>query len=146
MKNKINYTINNKPLDYLDKVTSDILGLITPTDVTGYKYLITFLEKSTREIQGELLKTKDEAYNAFLRYKSIIENNNGQIRIKRFKSDQGGKFINKRFKSLFESSRINYETSLTYTKEPNSLIERLNYTIFSKVRSILYFTKLLKYF
>ena len=77
MKNKINYTINNKPLDYLDKVISDILGLIILTNVTGYKYLITFLEKSTREIQGELFKTKDEVYNTFLRYKSIIENNNG---------------------------------------------------------------------
>jgi hypothetical protein len=146
LKNKINHHINNKPLDYLDKVTSDILGPITPLDLSGYKYLITFLEKSTREIQGELLKTKDEAYNAFIRYKNKVENNNYNIRIKRFKTDKGGEYLNNKFKTLCEKDGIIHEVTPAFTKEPNGLIERPNYTIFSKVRALLLFANLPKYF
>jgi hypothetical protein len=65
--NKINKkSINeNKSYKKLEKVFSDIGGLITPNTFKGYKYFITFLDKSTRYLTAYLIKYKLEALAIF---------------------------------------------------------------------------------
>ena len=88
-----------------------------------------------------MLRNKDEALEAFEDYKSKAENKYNK-RIKEFFTDNGGEYINKRFKILAAKYGIEHHTTPPYTKEPNGLIERLNLTIINKVRSLLYTAKL----
>ncbi len=133
--NKINHQTNNTKLEYLDKVSSDLCGPITPKTYDGYKYFVTFLDKATRYLEVQLLRTKDEAYNAFYEYKQKAENNKENKRIRIYATDNGGEFINGRFKRLLLSSGIEHQTSAPYTPEQNGLAERINRTLLNKMRA-----------
>lgn len=141
--NRISKDISN--LVYLDKITSDIVGPISPIDKRGNKYIITFLDKKTRYLEIELLKSKAESLNAFKRFKARSENN-PEYSIKILKTDNGTEYTNKGFSTLLDSSGIIHEYSPVYTKEPNGLAERINLTIFNKIRALLYNSRLPKAF
>lgn len=141
--NRVSKNTNN--LVYLDKVTSDIVGPILPIDKRGNRYIITFLDKKTRYLEIELLKSKAESLNAFKRFKSRAENNN-TYSIKILKTDNGTEYTNKGFTTLLDTSGISHEYSPAYTKEPNGLAERVNLTLFNKIRALLYNSKLPKDF
>jgi hypothetical protein len=129
--NKINHNTNNNntKLEYLDKVASDLCGPINPLTYDNYRYFITFLDKATRYLEVQLLRTKDEAYSAFSEFKLKAENNKHNYKIRVYATDNGGEFINKRFKDLITSSGIRHQLAPAYTHEPNGFIERINRTI-----------------
>ena len=138
--NKINHNTSNNTnkLEYLDKVTSDLCSPISPLTYDKYKYFITFLDKATRYLEVQLLRTKDEAYTCFTEFKSREENNKDNHKIRIFSTDNGGEFVNKRFKTLFHKSGIIHQRAPPYTHEPNGLVERINRTIMNKARSLIY--------
>ena len=144
--NKINHkTTNNYTYEYLEKVGNDLCRPIKLYIYNGYKYFITFIEKSTRYIDIELLKTKDEVYNVFYKYKQLAENNENNKRIRIYSIDNGGEFVNNRFKRLFTENGIKHQTSTLHTHEQNGLMERINRTIMNKARALLYNANLPKY-
>jgi hypothetical protein len=96
--NKINKLSNTKEFDLLEKITSDLCGPISPPTYNKYRYFITFLDKKSRFLEIELLKTKDEAYNAFIKFKSREENNKNNKRIRIYATDNRTEFINNKFK------------------------------------------------
>jgi hypothetical protein len=145
LTNTINKNSSNTTIyEYLDKISSDLCGPINPPTYNNYKYFITFLDRKTRYLEVELLKTKDEAYEAFLRFKAKAENqaysnssNTTNKRIKILSTDNGTEYINKRFKIALDKAGIIHQTSSTYTPEQNGFIERINRTLLNKVRSLL---------
>jgi transposase InsO family protein len=66
-------------------------------------------------------------------------------RIREFFSNNGSKYINKCFQKALNNYSIIYNTAPIYTKEPNGLIERINLTLLSKVRSLLIMANAPKY-
>ena len=62
---------NNEPLDLIH---SDICDLKSSQSRDGNKYFITFIDDSTRYCYVYLLKSKDEAIEKFVLYKSEVEN------------------------------------------------------------------------
>ena len=46
-------------IEYLEKVSSDVCGLISPITWNKKRYFITFLDKKTRYLEVELLSIKD---------------------------------------------------------------------------------------
>jgi hypothetical protein len=136
-KNQINHNINNIPLEYLSKIASDLCGPIRPYTYEGYKYIITYLDKGTRYLEIDLLKTKDEVYISFNNFVNKTENQNNK-RIKIWATDNGKEFINKRILELTTKKGIIHQKSAPYTKEQNGFIERINQTLFIKIRSLLY--------
>ena len=139
LTNHINHKTNNstKPTRYLQKVASDICGPIIPATYNKKRYFITFLDKYTRYLEIALLTTKNEAYTCFCEYKQRAENNPKNYKITTFASDNGGEYINKHFKALFKECGITHQISPPYTKEPNGFAERINRTLFDKIRAIL---------
>jgi transposase InsO family protein len=65
------------------------------------------------------------------------ENNKNKKRIREFFSDNRPEYTNKYFQKALNNYGIIHNTTPIYTKEPNSLIERINLTLLSKVRSLL---------
>jgi hypothetical protein len=141
VKSKYNRNINKKSMSDTsykigERIHSDIGGPISPITHDGYRYYITFLEKTSRYLDISLLKTKDEAYNKFIRYKNISENQTGN-KIKEFFTDNGTEYINNNFYILVRKCGILHRTTPIYTKEPNGLIERINLTLMNKTRCLL---------
>jgi hypothetical protein len=145
LTNQRNKEITPKAKVHLEKVVTDLCGPISPQTINGERYIIFFLDSATRYLEFKLLKSKSEAYEAFIEFKNRAENLSKR-KIQYLKSDQGGEFVNKRFKGACFTYGIVQQYSAAYTHEQNGLIERINRTILEKVRCILFTAKLLKYF
>jgi len=65
LTNQWNKDITLKPKVHLEKVVTDLCGLISPETVNGEKYIIFFLDSATRYLEFKLLKFKLEAYKSF---------------------------------------------------------------------------------
>ena len=58
----------------------------------GNKYFITFVDDSTKYCYVYLLKSKDEALEKFILYKTEVENQLNK-KIKVLRSDRGGEYV-----------------------------------------------------
>ena len=144
LTNQRSKQITPKPKVYLEKVVTDLCGPISPETINGEKYIIFFLDLATRYLEFKLLKSKSEAYKAFIEFGNKVENLLKR-KIQYLKSDQGKEFINKRFKEAYYTYSIVQQYSAAYTHKQNGLIERINRTILEKVRCILFHANLPKY-
>lgn len=135
--NQINKSSTGRTFDYLEKVSSDICGPLTPETYDHHKYFITFLDAKSRFLEVKLLKSKDEAYEAFNQYANLYENNPHGKRIRILATDNGAEYTSKRFKTVLHQKGITHQLSPAYTKEPNGLVERVNRTIVNKIRCLL---------
>lgn len=140
--NNVNKTASRKDYDYLEKVSSDICGPLSPCTFDKYHYFITFMDIRTRYLEVKLLRSKDEAYEAFAQFANLYENNANNKRIRILATDNGTEYVNKRFRSLLDQKGIVHQLSPAYTKEPNGIIERVNRTLVDKVRCLLAKAKL----
>ena len=75
-----------------------------------------------------LLRTKDEALEMFIKYKSEVENQKNK-RIKRLRTDRAGEYESNPFKEFCEQNGIIYEITPPYSPEPNGIAERKNKTL-----------------
>ena len=144
--NKINRSSSDKEFPYLGKVSSDICGPISPNTFDNYRYFVTFLDTSTRYLEVKLLRSKDEAIDAFQSFLNLYENNANNKRVRILATDNGTEYTNKRFKALLNTKGITHQLSPVYTKEPNGIVERVNRTLMDKVRCLLANAKLPNYF
>ena len=137
-------SINPIQYDVLGRIHSDLGGPL-PSTHDKYKYYITFLDKKSRYLWVTLLSDKSNAYKAFEQFKALVENNTQNKRIHELFTDNGKEYINKHFRIALNKYGILHRTSPNYTKEPNGLIERINLTLFNKVRSLLIYSNSPKY-
>lgn len=112
--NNVNKTSNEKTFDYLEKVSSDICGPISPCTYDKYHYFITFMDIKTRYLEIKLLRSKDEAFNAFSQFANLYENNVNNKRIRILATDNGTEYANKRFRSLLDQKGIVHQLSPAY--------------------------------
>ena len=75
-----------------------------------------------------LLRNKDEAMNAFIKYKNEVENQLSK-KIKRLRSDRGGEYEFNPFNTFCEEHGIIHETTPPYSLESNGVVERKNRTL-----------------
>ena len=83
------------------------------------------------------MKNKDEVFNKFKEFKSLIENHTDK-KIKTFRSDNGGEFTSNEFKDLCKDSGIKRELSTPYNPQQNGITERKNRTIMEAAREMLH--------
>ena len=118
LTNQRNKQITPKAKVHLEKVVTNLCGPISPPTINSERYIVFFLDSATRYLEFKLLKSKSEAYEAFIEFKSRAEN---LLKLKRkiqyLKSDQGGEFVNKRFKGACFTYGIVQQFSATYTHE-----------------------------
>ena len=75
----------------LDLIHSDVCDMKSIQTRGGKKYFITFIDDCTRYCYVYLLRSKDEAIEAFMQYKNEVENQLNK-KIKVLRSDRGGKY------------------------------------------------------
>ena len=70
----------------------DLCGPISPSTAGGNRYFMLLIDDYTRWSYVYVLKTKDQALDAFVKFKAEAENVTGE-KIKALRSDRGGEFI-----------------------------------------------------
>ena len=126
----------------LDYVHSDLWGSpnVTPS-LSGCKYFLTFIDDYSRRIWIYFLKTKDEAFQKFEEWKTLVENQT-QKKLKCLRTDNGLEFCNNLFDKLCKDTGVKHHKTCPYTPQQNGVSERMNRTIMDKVRSMLHETGL----
>jgi hypothetical protein len=123
----------DEPLELLH---IDLCGPITPETAGGSKYFMLIVDDRTRWMSASILKTKDQATEAFAKFKAEAENSLG-YKVKRVRSDRGGEFLASAFKEICDQAGIKRQLTAPYSPQKNGVVERRNRTVMEMARSIL---------
>ncbi|GKF52345.1 pol polyprotein [Tanacetum coccineum] len=99
----------------LDMIHTDICDLKSLPTKGGNKYFITFIDDCTKYCHVYLLKSKDEAIDKFVLYKTEVENQLGK-KIKVVRSDRGGEYVAP-FVELCAKHGIRHEFTAPYSPQ-----------------------------
>jgi hypothetical protein len=123
----------SKPLEL---VYVDLCGPITPATIAGNKYFMLVVDDFSRWMQVYMLKCKDQAYDAFVKYKAETENQTS-CKIKTLRSDRGGEFLSSIFSGVCESAGIKRQLTAPFSPQQNGVVERRNRTVVEMARCML---------
>ena len=69
-------------------MVTNLYRLISPPTINGERYIVFFLDSATRYLEFKLLKSKSEAYKAFIEFKNKAKNlSKSKRKIQYLKSD-----------------------------------------------------------
>ena len=116
-----------------DSVHVDLCGPFPPSVHSGFKYVIGFADRATREVHIYFLvqKTGDEVRSAIETFVA----DHGQIR--QFVFDNGGEFTASTVDQLLNEITTSRRFSVPYTPQRNGLIERFWGTLLRQTRIVL---------
>lgn len=124
---------SEKPLEL---ISIDLCGPITPETKAGNKYFMLMVDDCTRFTWVSMLKSKDQALNAFKEFKCKVEKE-FDLKIKCVRSDRGGEFMSHEFKVFCDCEGIKRQLTTPYTPQHNGMVERRNKTVLNMTRSLL---------
>jgi len=119
----------------LQLMYSDICGPLETAIRVG-RYMVFFIDDTTRHTDEYRLKYKSEALVKFKGWKALREMESGK-QVKRFRTDGGSEYTSKKFAEYLKSDGISKETTTPYTPQSNVVVERANRTIGECVRCML---------
>ena len=102
----------------------------------GKKFYITFIDDYSRYTRVYLLKNKDEARDAFIKYKNEVENQLSK-KIKKLRTDKGEEYESNPFNSFYEDHGIVHKTTSPYFPESNGVAKRKNKTLKKMMNAML---------
>ena len=122
---RLSFQMTKRNTEPLDMIHSDICDLkFAPRG--GNKYFITFVDDSTKYCYVYLLKSKDEALEKFILYKTEVENQlSGKIKL--IRSDRGGEYVT-HVGDYCAQHGIIHEVTPPYSPQSNGVVERKNRT------------------
>ncbi|GKB81901.1 retrovirus-related pol polyprotein from transposon TNT 1-94 [Tanacetum coccineum] len=124
-----------RKIEPLDMIHTDICDLKSLPTKGGNKYFITFIDDYTKYCYFYLLKSKDEAIDKFVLYKTEVKNQLGK-KIKVVRSDRGVKYVAP-FAELCAKHGIRHEFTAPYSPQQNGIAERKNRTLKEMVTAML---------
>lgn len=74
----------------LELVHGDLCGPLTPETPSGNRYFLLLVDDFSRYMWVYMLREKGEAFDAFKRFKALVES--GSDKMKAFRTDRGGEF------------------------------------------------------
>ena len=89
----------------------------------GKRFYITFIDDYSRYTRVYLLRNKDEAMNAFIKYKNEVKNQQRK-KIMRLRSDRGREYESNPFNTFCEEYGIIHETTPPYSLKSYGVTER----------------------
>ena len=123
--------------DKLGYIHSDLWGSPhNPPSLGNCQYFISFIDDYSRKVWIYFLRKKDEAFEKFVDWKRMAENQSDR-KIKKLRTDNGLEYCNHQFEKFCRDEGIVRHKTCAYTPQQNGVAERLNRTIMDKVRSML---------
>ncbi|CAI7782874.1 unnamed protein product [Closterium sp. NIES-54] len=119
----------------MDKVYSDILNL--PEDgFNGERYVITFIDASTRYVWTGNMTNRFLAFTAFRTWLPLAERES-DTKLKAFQCDGAGEYRSTEFTAYLQERGIRRRFSLPHAHQQSGVVERLNRTLQEKMRALL---------
>lgn len=129
-------TSSTKAVEPLGLVHSDLCGKMNVTSHSGAEYFLTFIDDKTRYVWVYFLRHKDEVFEKFREWKSMVEKATGK-KLKAIRTDNGGEFTSRQFENYLNEEGIRHELTIPKTPEQNGVAERMNRTLVEATRSML---------
>ena len=82
--------------EFLSIIHSDVRGKIETKSLSGAEYFVTLIYNKSRFVWVYILKYKNEVFEKFTEWKSLVEKSSG-IKVKVLRTDNGGEYISKEF-------------------------------------------------
>jgi transposase InsO family protein len=120
----------------LELVHGDLCGPITPATPAGNKYFLLIVDDFSRYMWVVLLKSKDQALQAFRIVKMAAEVES-EAKLKALRTDRGGEFKSNEFKAFCEAHGIQRYLTAPYSPQQNGVVERRNQTVVAMARSMM---------
>ena len=120
----------------LDLVHSDLCGKMNEKSLSGAEYFLSFIDDKTRYVWVYFLKSKDQVFEKFLEWKTMVEKSTGR-KLKAIRTDNGGEFTSKEFEAHLTTEGVRHEVTIPKNPEQNGVAERMNRTLVETARSIL---------
>jgi transposase InsO family protein len=136
-------TTNPRAQAFGDEVHTDLWGPAPVTTAGGRRYYITFTDDHTRFTKIQLLRTKDEAFEAYKSFAAWAKTQHG-VRVKRLRSDRGGEYTSGEFSEFLKSQGTERRLTTHDTPQHNGVAESLNCRIVERVRAVLHHAQLPK--
>ena len=95
------------------------------TSRENHRYFVTFIDQKSKYTWLTMIPSKDRVLDAFINFQSYITNQ-FNVKIKVFRSDNGGEYTSTAFKSHLAKHGISHQTSCPYTPQQNGVAERKN--------------------
>ncbi|KAL4304119.1 hypothetical protein GQ457_10G006780 [Hibiscus cannabinus] len=127
-----------KPLKLLH---ADVCGPISPDTLAGNKFFLLIVDDFTRWMWVYVLAAKSDSFQAFKKFKSLMENKTG-YKIGTLRTDRGGEFLSTEFTQFCQKEGIERHLTAPYTPQQNGIVERRNRTVMAMTRSLLRSTHL----
>ena len=125
----------------LGLVHSDVCGKMSTQSLSGGEYFLTFIDDYSRYTWVYVLKRKDQVFEQFLEWKTLVEKSTGK-RLKALRTDNGGEYTSNEFVKYLKAEGVRHELTIPKTPEQNGVAERLNRTLVEMIRSMLVDSKL----
>ena len=120
----------------LSLIHSDLGDLKDTTTRGGKQFYITFIDDYSKYTRIYLFRNKDEARDAFIKYKNEMENQLSK-KIKRLRTDRGEEYESNPFNSFCEDHGIIHKTPPPYYPKSNGVVERKNRTLKEMMNAML---------
>lgn len=117
-------------------IHSDLCGPFPEASYGGTLYYICFICDYSRYAWVRFLKQKSDAAQAIEDFVNQIETQLS-TRVKRFRTDNGGEYLNQKVHGYFAQKGIEHDCVPPYSHESNGVAERLNRSIGDGIRAML---------
>ena len=115
-----------------EEVHSDVWGPAPVQTINGREYYASFTDDHSRYTHIYLLRTKDQAFDAYKAYEAeLLTQRNAHI--KKLRSDRGGEYLSGSFDDHLAKAGTLRILTVHDTPEYNEVSERLNRTLLEKV-------------
>lgn len=118
-------------------VHSDVWGPSPVSTSSGVRWFVIFVDDCTRMTWLYLLKNKDEVFEVFQSFHTMIQTQ-FSAKLQVLRSDNGGEYVNRRFRAYCEQHGLLHETTCPQTPQQNGVAERKNRHILEIARALLH--------
>ena len=144
IESKLTSNISKNPIttkvdEFGDLVYIDLGGPIKPVTNKGYRYYITFLDYKTKYLEVELLTSRAELINPLKSFYNRVKIQDNKL-ITQLQADN--EISSKEINNFAKENSINIRLTPPFNPEPKGGAERINRTLFNKIRALLFEAKL----
>ena len=104
----------------LELVHSDVVGPLSPASIGGKKYILTFIDDSSRRSWVYLMRTKDEVPEHFKEWREMVEKQSEQ-KVKTLRTDNGREYMSNEFEAYLRREGITHQLTVPYSPQQNGV-------------------------
>ena len=112
----------------LEIIHADVCGPMRVESRKRKRYFATFTDDHSKWCEVYFLRTKDEVFDAFKKFKAFAEKHTGK-KICFLQSDNGGEFTGNQFNEFLDQQGIKRRLTAPHTPQQNGVAERKNRTL-----------------